>query len=89
MGTAKVSAKGWVVIPKPLRDRYGIEPGSMVKFVDYGGVLIVVPQRSDAIEANRGILRRPGEESLTEAYLKEKREEKEREERRIERYLRP
>ena len=81
MDTATVSAKGWVVIPKPLRDRYRIVPGSQVRFVDYGGVLVVVPKRPDAVEAAYGSLRRSGEGlSWTQAYLEHKRDELSREE---------
>ncbi len=84
MDTAKVSAKGWVVIPKPLRDRYGITPGSQVRFVDYGGVLVVVPKRAGAVEAAYGALRRAGEDAgWTQAYLADKREDLRREEKRL------
>lgn len=84
MDTAKVSAKGWVVIPKALRDRYGIEPGSTVAFVDYGGVLVVVPRRADAVEAAFGSLRRPDDEGCwTQAYLEDKRAQRDLEEGRL------
>ena len=39
MATVKVSAKGWIVIPQALRDRYGLKKGARVQVVDYGGVL--------------------------------------------------
>ena len=32
--TTKLSSKGQVVIPKEMRDRYGIEPGDEVSFWD-------------------------------------------------------
>ena len=56
MTTTKVSAKGWVVIPKPLRDEYGLKTGTRVKVVAYGGVLAVVPQEDDPVEALHGML---------------------------------
>ena len=90
MDMAKVSAKGWVVIPRRLRERYGIEPGSLVRFVDYAGTLVIVPQRRDAVEAAYGALRRPGEQlSWTKAYLEDKRQERDREERGLEQDLCP
>jgi AbrB family looped-hinge helix DNA binding protein len=90
MDMAKVSAKGWVVIPRRLRERYGIKPGSLVRFVDYAGALVIVPQRQDAVEAAHGALRRPGEQlSWTRAYLEDKRQERDREERGLEQDLCP
>ncbi len=87
--TARVSAQGRLVIPKPLRERYGIEPGSLIQFVDYAGALLLVPQREDAVEADYGALRRPGEAcSWTRAYLEDKRTERDMEEQRPERHLR-
>ena len=56
MTTTKVSAKGWVVIPKPLRDEYGLKTGTRVKVVAYGDVLAVVPQEDDPVEALHGML---------------------------------
>lgn len=32
-GRAKVSSKGWAVIPKEIRDAVGIKPGDEVRFV--------------------------------------------------------
>jgi len=56
MTTTKVSSKGWVVIPKPLRDEFGLTTGTRVKVVAYGGVLAVVPQPDDPVEALHGML---------------------------------
>lgn len=30
----KITVKGQVTIPKPIRDRYGLRPGSQVRFVE-------------------------------------------------------
>lgn len=75
--TAKVSAKGWIVIPAHLRRRYGIEPGQEIRVVDYGGVLSLVPASEDPVAAGRGLL--AGGESLTRALLEERRRERGRE----------
>jgi len=71
--TVIVSAKGWVVIPAELRQKYGIKPGSKLQFVDYGGTLELVPIPDDPIEAAAGMLK--GAKSLTEALLEEHRRE--------------
>ncbi|MBN1935895.1 MAG: AbrB/MazE/SpoVT family DNA-binding domain-containing protein [Anaerolineae bacterium] len=63
MYTVKVSTKGWVVIPRELRAKYGIESGSQVQVVDYGDVLALVPLPDDPVEALHGLL--AGETSLT------------------------
>ncbi len=54
----KISAKGWVVIPAELRRKYGLEPGTQVQVIDYGGALAHVP-----------LLK--GHSSLTQALLDE------------------
>ncbi|MHA1263546.1 MAG: AbrB/MazE/SpoVT family DNA-binding domain-containing protein, partial [Candidatus Freyarchaeota archaeon] len=37
MPKATVSGKGWVVIPKEIREKYRLRKGDRVLFVDYGG----------------------------------------------------
>ena len=34
MTIATVSSKGWIVIPKEIRDRFGIKPGDKVQVID-------------------------------------------------------
>ena len=80
METAKVSAKGWVVIPAKLRKKYRIHSGSVVDIVDYGGVLSLVPLLEDPVRDARGSLK--GSSSLTKALLGERKRERNREERR-------
>ena len=75
---AKVSAKGWIVIPAALRRRYNIEPGQTIQIVDYGGVLSLVPSLRDPVGDARGMLADSGA-SLTAALLDERRRERERE----------
>ena len=78
MHTVKVSTKGWVVIPKALRDKYGLKEGSRVQVVEYGDVLVLVPLPEDPIGALYGAL--AGGPSLTEELLAERAREREREE---------
>ena len=41
----RVTRKGQVTIPKRMRDRFGIAPGTAVDFADEDGRLVVVPIR--------------------------------------------
>jgi AbrB family looped-hinge helix DNA binding protein len=61
--TATVSTKGWVVIPKDLRQRYGLKKGSRVQVVEYDGTLALIPLADDPVTALRGML--AGGPSLT------------------------
>lgn len=66
---AKISSKGWIVIPADLRRKYRLLPGRKVSVVDYGGVLSLVPVADDPITASSGIL--SGGTSLTMAVVEE------------------
>lgn len=78
MYTAKVSTKGWVVIPKDLRKKYGLKEGTQVQVVDYGEVLALIPLPDDPAEALHGML--AGGPSLTAELLDERARERAREE---------
>lgn len=78
MATAKVSAKGWVVIPKDLRKKYGLKQGSRVRVLDYQGALLLVPLPEDPVEALHGML--AGGPSLTADLLAERERDRDREE---------
>ena len=84
MGTVTVSEKGWVVIPKEIRNRYGLTKGKRVHIVDYGGTVYLIPASDDPIGEARGMLK--GGPSLTAALLEDRREEREREEAKIQRW---
>ena len=74
MSSARVSAKGWVVIPAPLRKKYHLRPGDQVRIVDYGGGLAIVPGLKDPIEEASGMLQGPT--SLVGALLTQRAEDR-------------
>ena len=76
--TARVSAKGWIVIPAPLRRRYGIKPGSIVKVKEVNNKIVLVPEAMDPVQECFGKF--SGKASLTKALREEREEEKRREE---------
>jgi AbrB family looped-hinge helix DNA binding protein len=78
MYTTTVSTKGWVVIPKALREKYGLGKGKRVQVVDYGGLLALMPVPDDPVEALHGML--AGGPSLTADLLAEREHERRREE---------
>lgn len=75
--THTVGAKGQVVIPKELRDRFGIEPGDEVSFWDCDDHVALRPARSS--ETLRGRYRGLG---LVDELESERRAEQQREARR-------
>ncbi len=83
MSTVTVSKKGWVVIPRDIRERYGIKPGDKVVIVDYAGRIAIFPAMKDPVREIRGLLK--GGPSLTQALLEERRKEREAEERKMQR----
>ena len=70
MHTTTVSAKGWVVIPKSIRERHGLQKVSRVRVLDYGQMLAIVPLPDDPIEALHGMFE--GGPSLTADLLAER-----------------
>ena len=87
MTASIVSAKGWVVIPKELRERYGLRKGSSVRFVEYGGVLRVIPEPENPLAAIETLYGKyAGGPSLTAELLKEHARELEQEEQAHERF---
>lgn len=81
------SAKGQVVIPKSERERAGIKPGSRVLVETVGDHIEIRALPEDPVEHFCGIF---GEGlSLTEALIRERKEELKREENKTARFIRP
>ena len=73
MTVHSISSKGWVVIPAEMRKKYGLEPGSEVRIVDYGGVLALIPALEDPIQQASGMLHT--DKRLTQILLADHRDE--------------
>ena len=81
--TSKVTTKGQIVIPKRIREKYGIYPSTSVRWIEKKEGILMVPDTEDPIIAARGILKGVG---VLKAYMKEKSKEKKMEEKRIARF---
>ena len=80
MSAVTVSTKGWVVIPREIRERHGIRAGDKVHVIDFGGRISIIPAtKGDPIEGARGMF--TSARSMTGALLDDRREEIEREQR--------
>jgi AbrB family looped-hinge helix DNA binding protein len=77
MTNSTVSRKGSVVIPKALREKYGLKPGSRVSFVEYRGNIYLFPVVDDPISAIRGMF--AGGPSMAKDLLAERARDRERE----------
>ena len=73
MSASTISGKGWVVIPKELREKYGLKKGNKVHFIDYGGVIALVPVSHNPLAGSRGMLK--GRTSLTRALQNSRKED--------------
>lgn len=71
--TSVLSEKGWVVIPKELRSRYGLKKGDRVHLIDYGGIVSIIPVSNNPIEDSYGMLE--SKTSLVKELLKSRRED--------------
>ena len=82
MNTARVTYKGQLVIPSRIRRRFGIKPGTRIKFIEEGGRIIFQPVTREYISSFCGIFKlKPGEKSVVQELLEERRAERDRENR--------
>jgi AbrB family looped-hinge helix DNA binding protein len=77
MAVMTISEKGWIVIPKALRQKYGLQAGDRVQIVDYGDGLALVPVPDDPVAALRGMF--ADGPSLTAELMAERQQAKEQE----------
>ena len=81
MGRAKVSPKGQIVIPAPIRKKYGIKPGSIMEITEGDDRIILKPAPKDPVEEAMGMLK--GDISLTRELLQARQEERKVDERKV------
>ena len=82
MDTSYVTSKGQVVVPSKIRRKYGIKEGTRVNFVEEGDRIIFQPVTREYIDSFCGIFKlKPGEKSVVQELLEERRTEKEKEDR--------
>ena len=74
--TSKVTSKGQIVIPKKIRDKYGIHSSTSIHWIEKKEGILMIPDEEDPISAARGMLKGSG---ILRAYLKDKKREKEKE----------
>ena len=82
MNAAYVTSKGQLVVPSRIRRRFGIKPGTRVNFVEEGDRIIFQPVTRKYIDSFCGIFKqKPGEKSVVQEHLEERRAEREKENR--------
>jgi AbrB family looped-hinge helix DNA binding protein len=74
MSGSILSKKGWIVIPKEIREKYRLVKGERVNLIDYGGVISIIPLAKDSISESEGFLR--NSISLTGSLLTERKKDK-------------
>ena len=77
---SRVTSKGQVVIPKRIRVKSGIHPSTSIRWIEKEGGILMVPDSEDPVKAARGMFSGSG---ILKAYLREKKREKERENKRV------
>jgi AbrB family looped-hinge helix DNA binding protein len=78
MDTGHVTSKGQLVIPAQIRRRYGIKPGTKIRFIERDQEILIQPVTREYIMSVRGMLK--SDTSATEELLAERAREKELEE---------
>ncbi|MBI3622422.1 MAG: AbrB/MazE/SpoVT family DNA-binding domain-containing protein [Nitrospirae bacterium] len=82
MESAYVTSKGQLVVPARLRRRYGIKPGTKICFIERDHEILFQPVTREYIHSVCGLL--SSDTSVTEELLKERAQDTEREEARLE-----
>jgi len=71
-----VTKRGQTVVPAAIRQRYGINEGAYLEWIDDGQVIIVILLPADPIKALRGSAKG---ERLTERLIESRQEDRQRE----------
>jgi AbrB family looped-hinge helix DNA binding protein len=69
MPLAQISLKGQILLPKRIRNKYGVRPGGKVHILEQTGGILIKPAPEDPLEAACGFLK--GDFSLTHDLIKE------------------
>ncbi|MBN1850530.1 MAG: AbrB/MazE/SpoVT family DNA-binding domain-containing protein [Deltaproteobacteria bacterium] len=69
MAVARMTQKGQILIPKMIRNKYGIKPGLKLQIIEEKDALIIKPAPENPTEAACGFLR--GNYSLTDDLIEE------------------
>lgn len=86
MDQATVTSKGQLVIPAPLRKKYGIKKGTKIAFIEQDGKLLLQPINKQFIRSMCGILK--SDTSVVQELLEERARDKEKEDMKLEKFLR-
>lgn len=78
METARVTSKGQLVIPAGLRRKYGIKPGTKIRFIERDGEIVFQPVTPEYIDSVCGMLK--SKTSVTAELLRDRALDKKREE---------
>jgi AbrB family looped-hinge helix DNA binding protein len=73
MTIVRLSSKGQILVPKHLREKFGLNPGSKVRLTEEAGRLVLTPVTNDPIAAATGFLQ--GAFSLTADLCREHRKQ--------------
>ena len=76
--TSTVTSKGQLVVPARIRRRFGIKPGTEVRFIEREGEIVFQPVTTEFIRSLQGSLREEG--PATVALLRDRAADRKREE---------
>ncbi len=79
--SSTVTSKGQLVVPARIRRRFGIKPGTSVRFIERNGEILFQPITKEFIRSLKGCLK--SETSVTADLLRERAAERDAEERKL------
>ena len=73
MNIVKSTVKGQILIPAPLRNKYGIGRGTALRIYDEWNRIVVEPVADDPVAEGKGLLKTKGK--VLKALMKDRKEE--------------